>query len=505
MASVRLQCTGCATALQVSATATAKKIRCSKCGVVMPLVMPAPVEDIPEVEPEIELETVTETWAAAKTGVLPATTETFGVAGEDDAKITAAPAPVIPISSAEDWDEDDEKNGDEPREKGKPVSNPYLVPLLALLGGYFPFLAFLTLGLIGVGLGLIIWGVFGVLGPDGFAKVFGIPGAIVGAFLILTALHVLWGLTALLWKVDDKDPFEIELPDQWQEGLLDLVRKVADEQKLPMPDAIRLHALSVAHVYQDRKGRSILALGGMAVVALPRRAVAGIIAHELGHCHAGDTALSRLAFRWHLVIGKLESRYVGRSLHSFNPLTWVLRIYHWTYIAVWFANLRRAELAADQHEIEMVGRKHAAATLVLVHVLGTIKGTDLASVAESYVQANERLDQIFAEQIRRIRAATKSVWQDALTKELRKTTNWLDSHPCLKERLDSIGVPPKKALKLAMDLSGTPATAMFVNWPLVEKFLTRKIVDIVRENYYARKDYIDTVAAIVRAADRAHN
>lgn len=77
-----------------------------------------------------------------------------------------------------------------------------------------------------------------------------------------------------------------------------------------------------------------------------------------------------MAFRWHLVIDKLESRYVGRSWHSFNPLTWVLRIYHWTYIVVWFASLRRAEQAADQHEIELVGRNHAAATLVLVHVLG---------------------------------------------------------------------------------------------------------------------------------------
>lgn len=145
-------------------------------------------------------------------------------------------------------------------------------------------LALLTLGLIGVGISLIIWGIFGTLGPDGFAKVFGIPGALLGAFLILTALHVLWGLTALFWKIDDKDEFEIELPDQWQEGLIELVRKVAEDKNLPMPDAIRLHARSIAHVYQDKKNRSILVLGGVAMVALPRRAVAGIISHELGHC-----------------------------------------------------------------------------------------------------------------------------------------------------------------------------------------------------------------------------
>jgi hypothetical protein len=44
---------------------------------------------------------------------------------------------------------------------------------------------------------------------------------------------------------------------------------------------------------------------------------------------------------------------------------------------------------------------------------------------------------------------------------------------------------------------------MFTNWPLVEKFLTRKIVDIVREYYFARKDYVETVAAVMRASERA--
>lgn len=496
MASVQIKCTSCSTALKVSATTTAKKMRCGKCGAITPLVLPPPGEDIPEVDADVVEDEVAPALA------LKATTETFSVEGDGDAK-DGEPMEVTPVLTVDELQGEDEEEAEEPREKGHHVSNPYRPMLLVLLAGYFPFLAVLTLGLIVGGVGLIIWGIDGVMGPDGFAFVFGIPGTILGAFLVLTALHVLWGLTVLLRKVDDEDEFEIELPEQWQEGLVELVQKVADERDLPMPDAIRLHAVSVAHVYQDLKARTILVIGGISIVALPRRAVAGIVAHELGHCVSGDTALSRLAWRWHLVIDKLESRYVGRTWHAFNPLTWVLRLYHWLYIAVWFANLRRAELAADQHEIEMVGRKHAAATLVLVHVLGSIKGTDLTSVAESYVQQNERLDQIFAEQIRRIRASTKSIWQETLRKELLKTTGWLDSHPCLKERLDAIGVPPKKALKLAMDLSGVPATTMFANWPLVEKFLTRKIVDIVREYYFARKDYIDTVAAVMRASERA--
>jgi Zn-dependent protease with chaperone function len=499
MSDLRVKCTGCDTTLKIAANTTAKKIKCTRCGVVMPIPVPAPVEEIPEIDADI----VPDIPATIAQKVIPATTETFSLAEDLPPPEKQAPkkAPPPPMAARDDDDEDDEPA--KGVEKGRAVSNPFKMVLLVLLAGYFPFLGILTLGLIGAGIGLIVWGIFGVMGPDGFAKVFGIPGAILGVFLVLTALHVLLGLTALLWKVNDKDEFEIELPEEWQEGLVDLVQDVADERRLPMPDAVRLHAVSVAHIYQDTKNRSILVIGGMAIVALPKKAVAGIIAHELGHGGAGDTGLSRLAFRWHLVIDKLESRYAGRSWHNLNPFTWALRIYHWTYIFVWFANMRRAELAADQHEIELVGRKNAAATLVLVHVLGNMKGTDLASVAESYVSTNSRLEQIFSEQVNRIRSATKSVWEDALKKALRESTGWLDSHPCLKDRLDAIGVAPKKALKLAMDLSGQPATAMFTNWPLVEKFLTRKIVDIVREYYFARKDYVETVAAVMRASERA--
>jgi Zn-dependent protease with chaperone function len=485
MTELRVQCTACGITLKIASTTTAKKLRCGGCGFVMPIVQTSLAEEIPIVEPIRVEEAVTPSQ------------DVFAV------EKTAPEIPALAVEVVDEiWEPDDDEDANELGGPSKRIGNPYRFLLVILLAGYFPFLAVLTFGLIGGGAGLIYWGVVGISGPDGFAKVFGIPGILLGAFLVFTGLHVLLGLTALFWKIDHKDEFEIELPEQWQEGLIDLVEKVADERGLPIPDAIRLHAVDVAHIYQDAKGKSILVIGGTAVVALSRKSLAGIVAHELGHCGSGDTALSRLAYRWHLVIDKLERRYVGRTWHNFNPLTWVLRIYHWIYILTWFANQRRQEFIADQHEIDLVGRKNAAATLVLVNVFGTMKGTDLASVAESFVNTNERLDQIFAEQVGRIKASTRVDWQDALNKALRAQTGRYDSHPCLKDRLAAMDVAPKKALRLAMDLSGEPATVLFANWAIVEKFLTRKIVDIVREQIFARKRYVETVRSVMRAGER---
>jgi hypothetical protein len=127
---------------------------------------------------------------------------------------------------------------------------------------------------------------------------------------------------------------------------------------------------------------------------------------------------------------------------------------------------------------------------------------DLGEVAEACVEMNESMDQIFAEQVRRVREADATDWETALRKARKAATGWFDSHPCLTDRLKAIGVSPKKALRLAMDLSGEPASALYANWPVVERFLTDRILMIVRENYLARKEAASVAQAVYRAAAR---
>src|SRR5688572_8467789 len=105
---------------------------------------------------------------------------------------------------------------------------------------------------------------------------------------------------------EEPDNLEFELPDQWQAGLRDMVEDIAEERRLPPPEIIRLHATDVAKVYEDKRGDTVLVLGGMAVAAFSQKALGGIVAHELGHCHSGDTALSRASMRWHRVMMQLE-------------------------------------------------------------------------------------------------------------------------------------------------------------------------------------------------------
>jgi Zn-dependent protease with chaperone function len=402
----------------------------------------------------------------------------------------------------------DEEEADSPRparrkDGPRPAGNPFRVSLLLLLTGYFPFLTLLCLAVGGLAAWLIVWGLGQPRIAGRWANPLGPVAIAVGALAALPVLHVLWGLRALFWRRNDKDEWEVELPDQWQEGLAELVDQIATDRDLNPPDVLRLHAVEVAHVYQDRRGRDVLVIGGVTVAACTRRALAGIIAHELGHLTAGDTALSKVAARWHQVMGQLERQFWRRSWAKWNPLVWMIRGYHAVYALVWFANQRRQEYAADGHQVRTVGKEKAAAALVLVTLLQDMEWAELGSVAEACVEMNQPMEQIFAEQVRRVRVANPADWEETLRKALKPRTGWYDSHPCLSERLKALGMSPKKSLRAALDLmdpSGEPATSLFANWPVVEKFLTERILEIVRDNYLARQECEAIIEALNRRA-----
>lgn len=374
--------------------------------------------------------------------------------------------------------------------------NPYRAALFFAQGLYVPFLGGVIV------LGLTLSAVLVVRGAEVPRGEF-TPGwmnwrTAAGVAVGLSVLHLVVGAMAVFKPASDEDPLEFELPDSWQEGLADMVDRVAADRDLPPPDAIRMHAATVAHVYQDRRRRTVLVLGGLAVAALPQRALAGVVAHELAHAANGDTAASARAARWHAVMTRLDLLLLTKNWVKWNPLAWVFRAYHHLYARLWFAYQRACEYEADYHQAVQAGADEAAGTLVLMTVLGEMEWANLGAVAEAAVETNQRVDLIFAEQVRRLREAHGTEWMDAMRKALRRRAAWYDTHPSLDDRLDFLGVRPKRALQLAADLDGEPAAALFANWPVVEKFLTKTVITIVRNRVRTRQEMEDLIEALSR-------
>ena len=352
--------------------------------------------------------------------------------------------------------------------------------LEVLTFGYFPFLALVCLGMAALMVFLVV-----LARSIGF---FFWPLLMPAGVLFLALLHVVVCLRVLFVRIDEKDPMELRWPRRKLGELYDLVAEVAERLELEPPDEIRFAADTLAHVYESKRGKRVLVLGGMTVAGLSQQALAGIIAHELNHFTAGDTRASRRALRRHSLMAMLDASLQEERRTSLNPGVWLIRGYHLVYQLAWAAQSREQEYGADRRTLECTGRDCAAATLLHLMVGDYLPWVRLSSVAETCVATNQPMRQIFAEHADRIREVGRGDWREACEKALRHTTDWLDSHPCLRERLQAMGVTPKRALELVAEQGGRPARKLVPDWEEIAETLTDRLLTIYREIHAAKME-----------------
>jgi Zn-dependent protease with chaperone function len=351
-----------------------------------------------------------------------------------------------------------------------------LLPLL--LEGYYRFLALLT--------GVVALGVVGLLALFARAPFW-------GWLVLAAALGLPWVQFVLScrWLIGLRPPDHgLRLPYELLQPLYRFVAGLAREQRLPMPDEIRLASDTVAAALEDEAGRDVLLIGGIAVAALAQPALAGIIAHELAHFAGGDTRVSRRAWRRELTMGLLEAHLAEQPWGFLNPLTWAVHGYHALYRLAYFADSRRMEYAADRETVALVGKKTAAAALIHIYVLERLPGARLDHVLQSFVETNQPLDRAFAEQVRRLRATDDHDWESSCRRCLAKRTGAFDSHPSLRDRLKAIGASPRNAVTWARHqaLDGPPAAELIPGWPAIEKVFTGQLVAAAREVFLHKRE-----------------
>jgi Zn-dependent protease with chaperone function len=364
---------------------------------------------------------------------------------------------------------------------------------------YFPFLGFLCLALLA---GAVLFLVL--------LERLKFPPLILFPLSFLVALgHIVWAGRCLFWKLPKGNPMELKVPRGELKGLYEFVETVAEERDLVPPDVIRQTAQEVAYVYEDAKGKKVLALGGLAVRGMTQEMLAGIVAHELGHFTAGDTALSRRSRRLGLLMAVMEAQLSHFSLESqeaqylyllanLNPLVWLIRGYHALFQLAWAANSRDQEFAADQLMLQQAGKQTAAASLIHTHAIEKLPWATLEAIAEMSVSLNTPVDRLFAEWAQRARRIDPGEWQEACRKALAERTGPYDSHPCLRDRLAALGLSAKQALRVPLDLSGPPATDLFDDWDALEKRLTNEVMILYYEHYAKRQEYEEVVVALAK-------
>ncbi len=253
-----------------------------------------------------------------------------------------------------------------------------------------------------------------------------------------------------VWFLPPFDPthLEMRLPSAFLEPIYRLVADIVRQRKLSMPHDVRLTPNPGAWVYENQAQERILVLGGLLISSMTQAALSGIIAHELGHFSAGDTRTTRRAAQRAQTMACLEALCCGRASMFFNPVIWLMRLYHLGFNLVFLAHSREQEFAADQQALRQAGSDEVAGTLLLLATLDCLPSLRLDNIAKEFAARREPLPDIFAEQQRRAGKIEHLDWEDACKKALKKKTTRWDSHPALRDRLKALGVSTKNATDL---------------------------------------------------------
>src|SRR5262245_1879738 len=201
-------------------------------------------------------------------------------------------------------------------------------------------------------------------------------------FVTISGLHLvaLFFLTTRKLKKREKDWFEMKLEPEFKIKLREFVVEIGRRWNMPRPDDICLSAESAAHVYESKKGKRTLVIGGMAIAALSREALAAVIAHELTHFEGGDPA-----FPWEklgsctMMLPRSE-QLGNNSAHLIDPAVWPLAVFHF-YVTVQQArHSREREFRCDARSATHAGPAPTAAALIYLHVVNEMPWANMMSV-----------------------------------------------------------------------------------------------------------------------------
>jgi Zn-dependent protease with chaperone function len=273
---------------------------------------------------------------------------------------------------------------------------------------------------------------------------------------VACTVFAIWIAIALLPRFGQRKPIEPPLPTNAHAKLRRLIAQTAREIGEPPPD--ELYVLASVNAFAGRRGgflgyggRSMIGIGLPLLSALEEDELRAVIAHELGHHHAGDLMLGPWVHRTRIAVSTALSRLEGASLALHLPFALYARV----FLRLTLQASRDQELAADALAGRVAGQDAAARALIGVDRLAPRWGAYFSGEVLPLLQGGRRPPLL--DGFRRFLA------QPVLREDVQRTIERLGerdddadhTHPPLRERLASLDStrvtrPPPTASALAL-------------------------------------------------------
>jgi len=357
---------------------------------------------------------------------------------------------------------------------------------------YMPFVGFLAFIQIAAAVGLITAAVAGEWESAAVPAIFWVLAIF---FLILFSWFLVPMYYFFTWHPEPEWIFDLKVTRAEVPQLYALMEEVAKRCDLPVADEIRLSPLCDAAIYQTKKGKQVLLIGALTVASFAREVVAAIIAHELAHIEAGDTAMLREMLNTRIMMAITRAYYMTHPDGFLHPFVWFVFLYQLLFDAVFAKTSRTWEHAADQAGKRQAGEEDIALGLFYVHVTPHLEGVSLHELLSSLARTQDYTAAAFTEQVNNVRIARKKEWKRAMRDALRHGPGLFGDHPSLKSRLRALDVDPEEALDWALKMTGKPMSSQIQMWPELEKKLTVRVLAPYIDAIEAKKEF----AAVVKA------
>lgn len=318
------------------------------------------------------------------------------------------------------------------------------VGLLALLG--YVYLIVMFVGLIGANI-LVVWGLIH----------FHLGAAIK---LALPLLILLWVMLRALW-VRFTPPTGIEVDPATTPALAALLAEIRTRSQGPSVDRILLTTDFNASVVQHpRLGifgwyENYLILGLPLLQTIPQDEVRAIVAHEFGHLAGSHGRFGARIYRQRLVYQRFVYAIEQEGHKLGNLLLAPLRRWYFPYFNAYsFALARQQEYEADQLAADVAGTESMRRALTRITVVGRWDqerfGRDLDREAREGRPIPDDLYERFPAALAgSLTEAEAAAWS---AEALRVPTDFHDSHPALRDRLEALA-PGAAAPTLSLDRS----------------------------------------------------
>lgn len=220
--------------------------------------------------------------------------------------------------------------------------------------------------------------------------------------------------------------------------------------------------------------RRVMAIGLPLLEIMNVGELRGVIAHEYGHYHGGDTALGPWIYKTRAAIVRTLQQLSGHNALIQKPFV----LYGNAFLRVTLAISRRQEYAADALAAGIVGPEAMASGLATLHRTAPAFGSYWQTEVSPALAAGFRPPVVDGLRDFLAQPAVTEMTSRLLTQEMESgKADPYDSHPALRERiaaLKSLGASPA-GTNASTDSDGAPALSLLDGLEGLEAALARTL------------------------------